>query len=75
MASAVTSKTVTSRVSLIYTGALIVFLSRFDRYQQAAVAAFKRLPSDLVTWEAVLSEVCFLLKGNVTWLGFCCAET
>jgi len=66
---AVTSKAATSRVALIDTGALIAFLSRSDRYHLAAVAAFKRLPSTLVTCEAVLSEVCFLLKGNVTGLG------
>lgn len=53
-----------SKITLLDTGALLAFLSRDDRYHLMAVAAFKGLPRTLITCEAVISEVCFLLQRN-----------
>lgn len=53
-----------SKLAILDTGALVAFLSRNDRHHLWASSAFKRLPSILVTCEAVLSEFCFLMRHS-----------
>ncbi len=52
-----------SELAILDTGAILAFLSRRDRFHMWAVAAFKKLPANLITCEAVLSELFFLLKS------------
>lgn len=53
-----------SKLAILDTGALVAFLSKPDRHHLWAVAAFKKLPPALVTCEAVLSELFFLLRRD-----------
>ena len=49
---------------LVDTGPLVAFLNRRDRYHAWARQQFERLKPPLLTCEAVVSEVCFLLRAQ-----------
>ena len=50
-------------LAVLDTGVILAFLSRRDRFHLWATAAFRKLPANLITCEAVLSELFFLLKS------------
>jgi uncharacterized protein len=47
---------------IIDTGPLVAFLNKRDNYHNWAVSQFSLLAPPFITCEAVLSEVCFLLR-------------
>jgi predicted nucleic acid-binding protein len=47
---------------LLDTGPLVAYLNRRDEHHAWAVETLERLPSPVVTCEAVLSEACFLTR-------------
>lgn len=49
---------------LVDTGPLVAFLSRRDRFHAWAKQQLARLEPPFLTCEAVVSEVCFLLRGQ-----------
>lgn len=57
-----TSKTTASETWLIDTGPLVALLVRSDSRHDWAVEAAKRAPATVLTCDAVLSEVVFLLR-------------
>jgi predicted nucleic acid-binding protein len=52
------------RETLLDTGPLVAFLNRRDRYHAWARQCLDEAEPPLLTCEAVLSEACFLLRGN-----------
>ena len=51
-------------VTLVYTGPLVAMCDRTDSHHKWTVAALGSITGALTTCEAVLTEVCFLLKRN-----------
>ena len=49
---------------LVDTGPLVAILDASDRFHDWAAANLKAIQPPLITCEAVLSEVCFLLRGQ-----------
>ena len=49
---------------LVDTGPLVAILDRSDRFHDWAAANLKAIQPPLITCEAVVSEVCFLLRGQ-----------
>jgi predicted nucleic acid-binding protein len=49
--------------TIVDTGPLVAFFSKGDAHHDWASEQFARLSPPLLTCEAVLSEVCFLLNG------------
>jgi len=52
------------RAAILDTGALVALVSRDDQYHFWATAALKNLPPILLSCEAVISELYFLLRKN-----------
>jgi len=50
------------KAAIVDTGPLVAFLNRRDRYHSWAVDEFGSLPPPLLTCEAVLSEVAYLVR-------------
>ena len=47
---------------ILDTGPLVAFINSRDKYHHWAVAQWGQVEPPLLTWEAVLSEACFLLS-------------
>jgi predicted nucleic acid-binding protein len=52
------------RVAILDTGFLVALMNRSDRYHLWAAKILKDLSTQLVSCEAVVSEVCFLLRNH-----------
>jgi predicted nucleic acid-binding protein len=50
--------------TLVDTGPLVAWFNRAERHHDWAVTQFRRLKPPLLTCEAVLTEVCFLLRSG-----------
>jgi len=52
------------RQVILDTGPLVAFINGRDRYHKWSILQWAQIDPPLLTCEAVLSEACFLLKGN-----------
>ena len=48
---------------LVNTGPLVAFLNRRDRFHDWTAAQWNQIAAPMLTCEAVVSEVCYLLSG------------